>query len=105
MAQATNSISNKSISDAVIRRAQSLINDRIIDAGARAFIRYALEINDESGISELMRRADVGEQIIDDSHLLEANDEISDEDKLEKLAEIICQPGDRRKAERQRYSF
>jgi hypothetical protein len=93
--QPTTSITNKPISDAVRRRAQSLINDRTIDAGGRAFIRYALEINDESGLSELVRRADAGEPIIDDSHLFEANDEISDEDKLERLAEIICQPGDK----------
>ena|SRR5215213_2300154 len=77
--QPTKSITNKPISDAVRRRAQSLINNRTIDAGGRAFIRYALEINDESGLSELVRRADAGEPIIDDSHLLEANDEISDE--------------------------
>ena len=92
---ATNSITKKPISDAVRRRAQSLVNDSTIDAGGRAFIRYALEINDESGLSELVRRADAGEPIIDDSHLLEANDETSDEDKLERLAEIICQPGDK----------
>ena len=93
--QPTTSITNKPISDAVRRRAQSLINDGTIDAGGRAFIRYALEINDESGLSELVRRADAGEPIIDDSHLLEANEEISDEDKLERLAEIICQSGDK----------
>jgi len=93
--QQSTSTTNNTISDAVRRRAQSLINDRTIDAGGRAFIRYALEINDDSGLAELVRRADAGEPIIDDSHLLEANDEISGEDKLERLAEIICQPGDK----------
>ena len=93
--QQSTSTTNNTISDAVRRRAQSLINDRAIDASERTFIRYALEINDGSGLSELVRRADAGEPIIDDSHLLEANDEISEEDKLERLAEIICQPGDK----------
>lgn len=36
------------ISDALRRRAQSLINDRSIDAESRALIRYGLEINDPS---------------------------------------------------------
>jgi hypothetical protein len=93
--QPATSITNKPISDAVRRRAQSLINDRTIDAGGRAFMRYALEINDEAGLSELVRRADAGEPIIDDSHLLEAHEEISDEDRLERLAGIICQTGDK----------
>ena len=90
---ATNSITNNPISDAVKRRAQSLIKDRTIDATERTWIRYALEINDPA-LPELVRRADAGEPIIDDSHLLEANEEISTEEKLERLAEIICQAGD-----------
>ena len=69
---ATNSTTNNTISDAVIQRAQSLINDRAIDAGARVWIRYALEINDAAGLTELVRRADAGEPIID-SHLTEAD--------------------------------
>ena len=52
-----------------------------------------METNDASGLAELVRRADAGEPIIDDSHLL-ANDEISTEEKLERLAEIICETGD-----------
>ena len=76
------------------RRAQSLINDRTIDASERVFIRYALETNDGPGLAELVRRADAGEPIIDDSHLLEADEEISTEEKLERLAEMICQAGD-----------
>ena len=90
---ATNSITNNSISDAVRRRAQSLINDRTIDAGDRAFIRYALATNDAAGLSELVRRADAGEPIIDESCVLEADDEISTEEKLERLAAMICQAG------------
>jgi hypothetical protein len=91
---ATNSITNNTINDAVKRRAHSLINDRTIDANDRVWIRFALETNDESGLAELVRRADAGEPIIDDSHLLEANDEISTEEKIERLAEMICQAGD-----------
>ena len=91
---AINSTTNQTISDAVKRRAQSLINDRTIDANGRAWLRYALETNDESGLAELVRRADAGEPIIDDSHLLEPTEEISTEEKLERLAEMICHAGD-----------
>ena len=91
--QPTTSITNKPISDAVRRRAQSLIKDNTIDASDRAFIRYALATNDAPGLSELVRRVDAGEPVIDDSYLLEANDEISTEEKLERLAAMICQVG------------
>ena len=60
---ATNSTTNNTISDAVRRRAQSLIKDRTIDASARAFIRYTLEINDPY-LAELVRRIDAGESIV-----------------------------------------
>ena len=90
---ATNSTTNQSITDAIKRRAQALIKDRTIDAGDRAFIRYALATDDAPGLSELVRRADAGEPIIDESYLLEANDEISTEEKLERLAAMICQAG------------
>ena len=90
---ATNSITNNTISDAVRRRAHSLINDRTIDANERVWIRYALDTNDTAGLAELVRRADAGEPIIDDSHVTEVNEEIIDE-KLERLAEIICETGD-----------
>jgi len=91
--QPTTSITNKPISDAVRRRAQSLINDRTIDASDRAFIRYALATDDTSGLSELVRRVDAGEPIIDESCVLEADDEISTEEKLERLAAMIFQAG------------
>jgi len=90
---ATNSTTSQTISDAIKRRAQSLIKDRTIDAGDRAYISYALATDDTVGLSELVRRADAGEPIIDDSYLLEANDEISTEEKLERLAAMICQTG------------
>jgi hypothetical protein len=89
---ATPHATNRTISDAVRRRAQSLINDRTIDASDRTWLRYALEINDPA-LSELVRRADAGEPIIDDSHPLEANEEFATDEKLERLAELICHAG------------
>ena len=86
---ATNSITNNTISDAVRRRAHTLINDRTIDANERVWIRYALETNDAAGLAELVRRADAGEPIIDDSHVIEANEPLSPEEKFERLTEII----------------
>ena len=90
---ATPYATNNTISDAIKRRAQSLINDRTIDASDRAFIRYALATNDTPGLSELVRRVDAGEPVIDESCVLEADDEISTEEKLERLAAMICQAG------------
>jgi hypothetical protein len=90
---ATNSTTNKTISDAVRRRAHALINDSTFNASERVWIRYALETNDTAGLSELVRRADAGEPIIDDSHLLEPTEEVSTEEKLERLAEMICHAG------------
>jgi hypothetical protein len=91
--QATPHATNQTISDAIKRRAQSLINDRTIDESDRAFIRYALATNDSSGLSELVRRVDAGEPVIDESCMLEADNEISIEEKLERLAAMICQVG------------
>ena len=73
------------ISDALKRRAQSLLNDRSIDPQWRAIIRYALEINDP-WLADLVRRADAGESI-DFSLEPETN---NDDSKIEALAEIIC---------------
>src|SRR6185369_2890498 len=83
---ATTFTTNQTISDAVRRRAHALINDRTIDASERVWIRYALETNDVVGLAELVRRADAGEPVIDDSYRLDANDEISTEEKVERLA-------------------
>ena len=88
---ATTFTTNNTISDAVRRRAHALINDHAIDASERVWIRYALETNDADGLTELVRRADAGEPIIDDSHLLQANAEISTQEKLERLTAMICQ--------------
>ena len=85
------------ISDALRRRAQSVINDSSIDPQWRAIIRYGLETNDP-WLADLVRRADAGEMIIDTLDFSlepETNEDDSSEAKIEALAEIICRAGDR----------
>ena len=80
------------ISDALRRRAQSVINDRSIDPEWRSIVRYALETNDP-WLADVVRRADSGERIfdtIDFSLEPETKADDSNEEKLEALAEIIC---------------
>ena len=74
-------------SDALKRRAQSVINDKSIDAQTRAVIRYGLEINDQ-WLPELVRCVDAGESIIDNLYVR------SSEEKIETLTELICRAGD-----------
>ena len=84
------------ITDAVRRRAQSIINDRSIDHRWRAVIRYGLETNDP-WLADLVRRADAREKIIDAidfSQTPETNEGDSNEEKIATLAEIICRAGD-----------
>ena len=84
------------ISNALRRRAEAVINDRSIDPQWRAIVRYALEINDP-WLADLVRRADAGETIIDTIGLPETpehNEDDSSEQKIETLAEIICRAGD-----------
>jgi len=85
------------ISEALRRRAQSVINDRSTDPQWRPIVRYALEINDP-WLADIVRRADAGERIIDSldfSLTPVTNDEDdSSEERVEALAEIICQAGD-----------
>ena len=52
------------IINALKQRAQSVLNDRSIDAQSRAIIRYALEINDP-WLARLVRRAEAGETIVE----------------------------------------
>ena len=83
------------ISDALRRRAHSVIDDRSIDPQWRSIIRYALETNDP-WLADLVQRADAGETIIDTidfSQTPETNDDNSSEEKIEALAEIICRAG------------
>src|SRR5436853_4723080 len=83
------------VSKALKRRAQSLINNTFIDATTRTIIRYALEINDAS-LSELVRRVDAGEIIVDGMNLLLTGETIKGDwqEKIEALSEIICRPGE-----------
>lgn len=64
------------ISKALKRRAQSLINDGTIEAQSRAVIRYALETNDP-WLPELVRRADAGEPLLDEAGFLLRSAKIS----------------------------
>ena len=90
----TNS-STTTVSKALQRRAQSVINDSSIDPQSRAVIRYGLETNDP-WLAELVRRVDAGEAVvdIDFSGFAENSEHDSREEKIEALAEIICRAGD-----------
>jgi hypothetical protein len=79
--------SKATISDALKRRAQAIINDKSIDAHTRAIIRYGLEINDPD-LPELIRSADNGESILDNVYVA------SSEEKIEALTNLICRAGD-----------
>lgn len=86
---------NTIISNALKRRAQSLINDTSIDPRWRAIVRYGLETNDP-WLGDLVRRADAGEPIIDTIDFsLEpiSQEDDSSEEKIEALANIICRSG------------
>ena len=91
-----NETTQVTVSDALRRRAQSLIHDTSIDPQWRNIIRYALEINDP-WLADLIRRADAGEMIIDTidfSQTPEHYDGDSSEEKIEALAEIIFRTND-----------
>ena len=75
------------ISDALKRRAQSIINDKSIDTQTRIVIRYGLEINDP-WLPELVRCVDAGESISDSLFIA------SSKEKIEALTDLICAAGD-----------
>ena len=83
------------IVNALKQRAQTVINDRTIDAQSRAIIRYALETNDP-WLAELVRRADAGESVVDNLSVVETSQTAGDliDEKIEALAEMICRGGD-----------
>ncbi len=91
----TGTSTKNNISDALKRRAQSLIKDKSVDANARAVIRYGLE-TDDPWLSELVRRADAGEPIIDVivPETTDAYDDLSAAEKIKMLADLICRAGD-----------
>jgi len=85
------------------RRAESVINDRSIDARSRAVIRYALETNDP-WLVELVRRVVARESLFGSTGLSQArpanedlptdfNEDLPIEEKVEALADIICSSG------------
>jgi len=89
-----NNSNKNTISNALRRRAQSVIKDTSIDPQGRALIRYALEIDDPL-LPELVRRADARESIMENLPITdEINDDDSGEEKSEALAEILCRAGD-----------
>ena len=75
------------ISNALRRRAQSVINDTSIDSQWRNIVRYALEINDPL-LPDLVRRADAGEKVINTNE-----EDHSVQEKIEALIDIICGTG------------
>ena len=84
------------VSDALRRRAQSVINDRRTDRQWRSIVRYALEINDP-WLADIVRRAGAGERIVDSTDFTlepQFNEDDSNEEKVGALAEIICRTGD-----------
>ena len=83
------------ISNALRRRAQTVINDTSIDPQWRNIVRYALEINDPL-LPDLVRRADAGEKVIDTSDFSqtpEIKEDHSVREKIEALIDIICGNG------------
>ena len=81
------------IMNALKLRAQAVLNDTSIDPQSRAIIRYALETNDP-WLTELVRRADAGENVVEDFQSLENDRDDVSEEKIAALAEMICRDGD-----------
>jgi hypothetical protein len=73
------------IMNALKERAQSVLNDKSLDAESRAILRHALETND-LWLAELVRRAEASETA-------ERDETDSSREKIEALAEIICGAG------------
>jgi len=88
---------NRCIAVAYRRRAESVSNDRSIDAQSRAVIRYALETSNP-WLAELLCRVDAGKSLVDTVDFSQEpqakNDNDLEVDKLEALAEMICRAGD-----------
>ena len=93
---ATETNSTKTISDALKRRAQSVMKDRSLDPQWRTIIRAALELNDPC-VAEFLNRAEAGENIGDTFESLRTpvpNEDGSTLRKVEAVAEIISRAGD-----------
>jgi hypothetical protein len=74
------------INETLKRRAQSIIDDRSIDAQTRVIIRYGLEINDP-WLEDLVRCVEAGECVIENLYVH------SSKEKVETLIDLICRGG------------
>ena len=89
----TNTLKLNPNSDDVRRRAWSLIRDKSLDEGSRSLIGYALEIDDPR-LPELVLRAETGESVINNMSAADTPENDSTEQKVNVLAETICQAHD-----------
>ena len=89
---ATRTTRTNAILNALTRRAQAVLNDKTIDPQSRAIIRYALETHDP-WLARLVRRAEAGEEVVDNMQSLETEEDVSEE-KINALAQLICCAGD-----------
>ena len=83
------------ITDAVRRQAQSIIDNAAIDPEWRALIRHYLE-TDDPWVAELLPRAEAGETVIERIDLPQALESYEDKpnvERIEALTEIICRAG------------
>ena len=84
------------IVNALKQRAEAVLNDRSIDPQSRAIIRHALETNDP-WLARLVRRADAAESVaetIESESSEGAGGDGSNREKIEALAEMICNGGE-----------
>jgi hypothetical protein len=82
----------QTIMNALIRRAQAVLNDESIDAQSRAVIRRAMERNDP-WLARLVRRADASQTVVGSLEFEdtpENYDDDLDEEKVETLSAMIC---------------
>ena len=64
-----------------------------LNSTSRAIIRYALETHDP-WLARLVRKAEAGEDVVNNMQSLEIEEEDASEEKIAALAEIICRGGD-----------
>ena len=96
--QAPHSITNNilklnSNNDDVRQRAWSLLRDKSLDESSRSLIGYALEIDDPM-LSELVRRAEAGENVVENISATNKPEDDLNGRKVDTLAEMICQAHD-----------
>ncbi len=83
------------IMNALTRRARAVLNDKTVDPQSRAIIRYAMEIHDP-WLARLVRRAEAGEDVVENMQSVENEEDDRGEEKIAALAEMICRSGDER---------